>query len=515
MALLEEIFKKSGLPTYTFVQPAEYNNVLVAIRTPGKGVIIEGPSGIGKTTCIKSVLADLNATKSALFLSARKPSDIALISALPEMKDIGIVVVDDFHKLETSIQQSLTDFLKFLADEEVPDSKLVLIGINRAGQALIDFAPDLLNRIETIRLGRTNVERLIEMISLGETALNCSISVKHEIAEEANGSFGIAQTLAHEACLRAGLKATSTETNPAQINSSLPSIREALLEELKPRFFGPSRDFATGSKLRREGRAPYLHLLLWLSQTNDGVLDTREAMAQHPEVRGSVSQVIDKGYLSEIIRTRPDIEALLHFDARSGFLAAEDPKFLYFCNNLIWPKFARQVGYFSVAFKHKYDFALSFAGEDRQLAESLCNELVENEVAVFYDKNEQQRILANDVEEYLAPIYRSESRFVLPLLSRHYPKKIWTKFESIQFKDRFGDRGVIPIWFNDNEPGIFDESRRVGGLPFDVNGDLSAQAKSIAHILRKKLEEERQDDKTQETPDLFSAVATYGERVKG
>jgi hypothetical protein len=72
-------------------------------------------------------------------------------------------------------------------------------------------------------------------------------------------------------------------------------------------------------------------------------------------------------------------------------------------------------------------------------------ELAAREISVFYDKNEQHRILANDVEEYLAPIYRSESRFVVVLLSRDYPRKIWTKFESEQFKQRFGDHSVIPI----------------------------------------------------------------------
>lgn len=502
MAKLEEIFKKSGVPTYTFVHPAEYNNALVAIRTPGKGVIVEGPSGIGKTTCIKSVLAELRVSDTALFLSARKTSDIELIRELPEMKDIGVVVIDDFHKLETSIQQSLTNFLKYLADEEIQTCKLVLIGINRAGQTLIDFAPDLLHRIETIRLGKTNVERLIEMISLGEEELNCTISIKKDIAEEAKGSFGIAQTLAHEACLKAGLMEGSRQSSHITIDSSLPAIREAVLEEIKPRFFPAARDFATGGRLRREGRAPYLHLLFWLSQTTDGVLDTREALAHHPEVKGSVSQVIEKGYLSELINSKPELEALLHFD-RGGLLSVEDPKFLYFCNKLIWPQFSKQVGYFSVAFKHKYDFALSFAGEDRALANAIYEELNNNEVAVFYDKNEQTRILANDVEEYLAPIYRSESRFVIPLLSNNYPKKIWTKFESVQFKDRFGDNGVIPIWFSDCVPGLFDDSRSVGGLTFETECDLVSQAKLIVNILCKKMEEEREGDKKNENLELF------------
>jgi hypothetical protein len=48
--------------------------------------------------------------------------------------------------------------------------------------------------------------------------------------------------------------------------------------------------------------------------------------------------------------------------------------------------------------------------------------LAERELEVFYDKNEQHRMLAQDVEEYLRPIYQSEAQFVVVLLGRDYPK---------------------------------------------------------------------------------------------
>jgi len=164
---------------------------------------------------------------------------------------------------------------------------------------------------------------------------------------------------------------------------------------------------------------------------------------------------------------------------------------MFFIRNLIWSKFAKQVGYYSISCGSRYDFALSFAGEDRFLADAIFNSLLEREVSVFYDKNEQHRILANDVEEYLAPIYRSESRFVVPLLSKDYPRKIWTKFESEQFKERFGEGAVIPIWYSNYLPGVFDESKTVGGITFDPSGEIEMQIHLIVDMLAKKLEEER------------------------
>ena len=46
---LEDVFKTSGTPTYTFVRPVEYTKLIVALRTKGRGLVVEGPSGIGKT----------------------------------------------------------------------------------------------------------------------------------------------------------------------------------------------------------------------------------------------------------------------------------------------------------------------------------------------------------------------------------------------------------------------------------------------------------------------------------
>src|SRR5581483_2106746 len=114
---LDEVFKKSGVPTHTFVAPSEFGRVVVALRTPGRGLIIEGPSGIGKTSCVKKALEATNMTDSCLFLSARRHQDQEYISALNTMTRIGVVVVDDFHRLPDAAKRDLTDYVKTLADE--------------------------------------------------------------------------------------------------------------------------------------------------------------------------------------------------------------------------------------------------------------------------------------------------------------------------------------------------------------------------------------------------------------
>jgi len=146
-------------------------------------------------------------------------------------------------------------------------------------------------------------------------------------------------------------------------------------------------------------------------------------MTLHPEHRGSVGQIVDKEYLSRFLLTHDDLQEIVHFDDYTKVLAIEDPKFIYYLKNLLWSKFVREAGFINMEFKLKYDFAMSFAGEVRPIVERVKDILRESEVEVFYDLDEQHRIITMDVEDYLSPIYRTEARYVVVFLSEHYPKK--------------------------------------------------------------------------------------------
>ena len=478
---LEEVFKTSGTPTFTFVRPLEYDRVLVALRTPGRGLVVEGPSGIGKTTSLSKAMEELGLAEHTLMLSARKVADRAMIAELPTMDKIGTVLIDDFHRLDEEIKQSVADYMKTLADEEKADSKLIVVGINKAGDSLVRFAVDLNNRIDTLRFEANPDEMVQELVTKGEEALNISIRSRDALVNDARGSFHIAQMLCREMCFSAGVVERCEPHRDLEV--SLEVVRERVLAELGRVFMEPARKLATGPRLRREGRAPYLHMLRWLAESDDFTLQLDQALAQHPDQRGSVGQIIEKGYFQEeYLNANPDLHEVIHYDPATRMVVIEDPKFLYFLRNLIWNKFARQVGFLTAEFKGRYDFALSFAGADRDVAEALSARLTEAEVAVFYDRDEQHRILAANVDDYLAPIYRSEAEFVIVLLGLEYPKRIWTKFESDQFKQRFGDGSVIPIWFAHAPVGMFDETARVGGVTLDRSRDMDSQIEALSEL---------------------------------
>jgi hypothetical protein len=253
--------------------------------------------------------------------------------------------------------------------------------------------------------------------------------------------------------------------------------------------------FARGSKIRREGRAPYLHILRWLSESEEGAIDLRESMNAHREMKGSVGQVVEKGFLADLLADpgkRDMFANVLFYDQDTAVIGAEDPKFVFYLKNLVWRAFSRECGFAGDYFPGRYDFALSFAGANRQLAERIAGSLASREISVFYDFDEQHRILGQNVEEYLSPIYRSEARYVVPLLSREYPKRIWTKFESDQFRERFGRNAVFPIRFVDVESGWFSDESKYGGLMFDPSGNIDDQVEKIVGTLSARLVEDRE-----------------------
>jgi hypothetical protein len=482
---VEEVFKTSGVPTHTFVEPSQYNTLKVALRTPGRGVVIEGPSGIGKSTAVNRLLQELGADSAAV-LSARREADIEYIDALPNLDRFGLVIVDDFHRLDTATKQRLADLLKLLADNEDASRKLVIIGINEAGYSLIQFAPDLANRIDRIRFEVEPSYKISELISLGETALNAEMGAREQIVDAALGSFYIAQMLCQELCIESGVLASAEVRVKA--DASYSTVKRRVMEKQDARFGEAVHDFVRGPRFRPGGRAPYLHILRWLTDSASWSINLRDEMASHPTERISVGQVVEKGYLAAHV-SKPEIASILHFDATTQILSVEDPHLVFYLKNLDWPEFIRRAGFTKVDFEEEYDLALSFAGEDRLYSERLYDHLSDLAYAVFYDQAEQHRILASNVEEYLGPIYASRARFVIAVLGPRYGEKRWTIFESKHFKPRIEKGEVIVIWSKKVPASAFDATREVGYITYDPDGDLDRQARDHAAIIDRKLGE--------------------------
>ena len=99
-----------------------------------------------------------------------------------------------------------------------------------------------------------------------------------------------------------------------------------------------------------------------------------------------------------------------------------------------------------------YEFALSFAGEQRNFVQSLVYMLKAHGVRVFYDNDEQGNLWGKNLYDYLFEVYAVRSRYCVVLISKEYLEKEWTNHERQAAQDRaFREKEneyILPIRFD-------------------------------------------------------------------
>ncbi len=130
---------------------------------------------------------------------------------------------------------------------------------------------------------------------------------------------------------------------------------------------------------------------------------------------------------------------------------------------------------------YKYDAALSFAGEDRAHAEALSRQLRRLGLSVFYDVEHQARLWGRSTREF-DEVYGSQSRYVIPLISKHYVSKDWPRYEFETAKrEEHLRRGefILPI--------RVDDSRMLGLRDDVITLDIRRHnAKHVAELFAAK-----------------------------
>jgi hypothetical protein len=98
----------------------------------------------------------------------------------------------------------------------------------------------------------------------------------------------------------------------------------------------------------------------------------------------------------------------------------------------------------------EFDFAFSFAGEDRKTVEKIYDKLTADGLHIFYDYAYQAQLVGRDLYTGLRDLYRNKGKYVVCFISEHYAKKIWTNLEFTAIKERlmttfFAGDFLIPI----------------------------------------------------------------------
>lgn len=112
--------------------------------------------------------------------------------------------------------------------------------------------------------------------------------------------------------------------------------------------------------------------------------------------------------------------------------------------------------------KFDYDVCLSFAGEQREYVQQVYDELINNNVRVFYDqgKDIETMLWGRNLIEVFTDIYKKNARFCVMFLSKDYARKAWTNLERRRALSRalIEDIYILPVRMDKTEIPGFDDS---------------------------------------------------------
>lgn len=460
---LVDVFKTVGLPPYTYVKPAHYGEVRADVEQPGKHLLIEGPSGTGKTCVAYKVFEELVWAQGTHYeyVSCRDETADAAIKRFFDKASRGqqpsppLIVVDDFHLLPSARRAEIGGSLKRLSDrafEQASPPKAVLIGIPTSGSSLLSDAYDLGPRLGSYRVSRASDHEIDRLISEGEQSLNVLFEDRDILLGESAGNFWLAQYVCNKVCATQDI--LETQDDVRVLSFDLLGIRHRLMTELSQRYMPVARTFAKGKKWRPGGNKPYLEVLLALAKVPDSVVSFDKILNVVPERRRPGLKAI-RVRIPEVI-TDPnrgvDLRKQLAFEPESGF-SIEDPLFRYFLSNLEVADLYRELGVepdnVERARLYSYDIGFSFAGESRQIVEAVNKQLKAEDVITFYDYDQQAFLLALNLEGTLARVYAQSCRYYLVFLDEHYKVKVWTKYEKDIMTNSGRKEHIIPVLLDD------------------------------------------------------------------
>lgn len=347
---LHDVFRKSGVPTVTFVPHQDFVNIMLALADPGRGVIIEGPSGVGKTTAVQRaaelITEDGGGPAPKLrFLSARRVDDVAELKEIQRWHDCT-VVVDDFHRLDDSVATIVTDHLKHLADSATGNTKLVVVGIPRTGETLVRLSFDVATRIDVFRLTRVEDNVVHKMIQLGEAALNIAFEGRSDIILAAGGSLNIAQYLCYQLCALAGV--SRTQNRRTTVFCDLETAMAQAQSDVARKFSEPVQCLAAFGG--RRSRVT-LRLIEELAKSPDGSVALKELSRTAPELSQELHLLVDGTWVQSIARDCAEFHNFFFFDSRAQMFVADDPQLMFYLRRISIAQLARAVGKSAVSEK--------------------------------------------------------------------------------------------------------------------------------------------------------------------
>lgn len=151
----------------------------------------------------------------------------------------------------------------------------------------------------------------------------------------------------------------------------------------------------------------------------------------------------------------------------------------------------------------KYDVALSFAEENKDIAESIAVQLKERGLKSYFYKFENAENWGGNLFNILIDRYKESSKLALVLISKDYVRKRWANIERqlIQTVIRNGDDGyLLPLSLDGTKlEGLTDNTlyQKWKNNPEEIADMLEIKLKSIKKKEKKKEKKRKKKEKPQ------------------
>jgi energy-coupling factor transporter ATP-binding protein EcfA2 len=423
---ITDVFTPTTPAKYAFVERQGLNDQLVeALMTPGKQVVVYGPSGSGKTTLLVNKLDQLYpdhittrctaaTTFEALLLSAFDSLDVYYsstasikkshaISAKLEKEYLGIKssieatsasesqvslsrmippqltaqrlaefcgaagccwVLEDFHKIPQSEKVKTSQVMKVFMDTaaDFRDVKIVAIGAVDSAREVVQYDPEMRNRVAEIAVPLMNEAESVEVLTKGEELLNLHFgSIKYEIASYSSGLAAVCHQLGLNICFAANIM----ETAEGKITIDSTQFRKALERYLNDASDTLKAVFDLALKQERKRTFDNTRLIL------QALTELGHQGGSHADVLKSIRNEEPNYPASNLTSYLHDLRSskrggILRFDPTSGKYFFSDPLYLAYAQCLLTPASSLSQRMIRIL-RYNLDVGILLKGDSKQM----------------------------------------------------------------------------------------------------------------------------------------------------
>lgn len=336
-----QIFNSRNLYEDAYVEPEQAAEIEMHLEIERQTLLVEGPSGVGKTTVVARAIKKLGRTDAVRWFHCgyeeeRPEIDLALGDSLAGK----IIVLDDFHLLDRARQERVTRLVKRLASPVLgrpSGGKLVLIGINPISSSILSYMHDARGCYATVRMGRQTDETIDHLIGRSSLLANVTFTDRHIFVQLAEGNFVIAQRLCREALRQQ--KITRVPQHREIVASPADQVVAGVQEELHAEFGALVNAFASFD-VQAPPRGACLLLLWHLTRSENGSVPFSDVRYRDAALGPAFDWLLASN-LAGFFQKNPGLPALLYYNRDAGVLSAEDPQLRFYLKHSDWKNLAR------------------------------------------------------------------------------------------------------------------------------------------------------------------------------